>query len=79
MPNLTTNLTQAECYRLSLMAPKILTYDIIQNSIPIEGTYKDATHRKMSVLEVDFEANKKFLQENLYGTGDSTATAASEN
>ena len=34
-------------------------------SIPIEGTYKDATHRKMSVLEVDFEANKKFLQENL--------------
>lgn len=79
MPNLTTNLTQAECYRLSLMAPKILTYDIIQNSIPIEGTYKDATHRKMSVLEVDFQANKKFLQENLYGTGDSTATAASEN
>ena len=79
MPNMTTNLTQAECYRLSLMAPKILTYDIIQNSIPIEGTYKDATHRKMSVLEVDFEANKKFLQENLYGTGDSTATAASEN
>ena len=79
MQNLTTNLTQTECYRLSLMAPKILTYDIIQNSIPIEGTYKDATHRKMSVLEVDFEANKKFLQENLYGTGDSTATAASEN
>lgn len=79
MPNLTTNLTQTECYRLSLMAPKILTYDIIQNSIPIEGTYKDTTHRKMSVLEVDFEANKKFLQENLYGTGDSTATAASEN
>ena len=79
MPNLTTNLTQTECYRLSLMAPKILTYDIIQNSIPMEGTYKDATHRKMSVLEVDFEANKKFLQENLYGTGDSTATATSEN
>ena len=77
MPNLTTNLTQTECYRLSLMAPKLLTYDIIQNSIPIEGTFKDATHRKMSVLEVDFEANKKFLQENLYGTGDSTATTES--
>lgn len=75
MPNLTTNLTQAECYRLSLMAPKILTYDIVQNSIPIEGTYKDATIRQMAVLEVDFEANKKFLQENLYGEGDSTATS----
>lgn len=77
MPNLTTNLTQAECYQLSLMAPKAVTYDIIQNSIPLEGTYKDATIREMAVLEVDFEANKKFLQENLYGDGDSTATAES--
>lgn len=77
MPNLTTNLTQAECYRLSLMAPKVVTYDIIQNSIPLEGTYKDATIREMAVLEVDFEANKKFLQENLYGEGDSTSTSQS--
>lgn len=75
MPNLTTNLTQAECYQLSLMAPKAVTYDIIQNSIPLEGTYKDATIREMAVLEVDFEANKKFLQENLYGDGDSTSTS----
>lgn len=75
MPNLTTNLTQAECYQLSLMAPKAVTYDIIQNSIPLEGTYKDATIREMAVLEVDFEANKKFLQENLYGEGDSTSTS----
>ena len=75
MPNLTTNLTQTECYQLSLMAPKAVTYDIIQNSIPLEGTYKDATIRKMAVLEVDFEANKKFLQENLYGDGDSTSTS----
>ena len=69
MPNLTTNLTQTECYQLGLMAPKVVTYDIIQNSIPLEGTYKDATIREMAVLEVDFEANKKFLKENLYGDG----------
>lgn len=67
--NLTTNLTQAECYRLSLMAPKILGYEIVQGSIPIEGTYKNATIRKMSVLEVDFEANKKFIRDNIYGEG----------
>lgn len=73
MPNLTTNLTQAECYQLSLMAPKVLSYEIIQNSIPLEGTYKDATIREMAVLEVDFDANKKFLQENLYGEGDSSS------
>ena len=67
MPNLTTNLTQGECFRLSLMAGKLLTYDIIPDSIPQPGTYKDATIRKMSVLEVDFEANKKFLREKVYG------------
>ena len=60
---------------LTIMAPKAVTYDIIQNSIPLEGTYKDATIRKMAVLEVDFEANKKFLQENLYGDGDITSTS----
>ncbi len=67
MPNLTTNLTQAECYRLSLMAGKLLTYDIVSDSIPQPGTYKDVTIRKMSVLEVDFDANIKYLKEKIYG------------
>lgn len=69
MPNLTTNLTRWECYRLSLMAPRALTYDIESGSIPLEGTYQDATIREMSVLEVDFDANKEYLQELLYGDG----------
>lgn len=67
MPNLTTNLTQGECFYLSLMAYKLLTYEIVQTSIPLEGTYKNATIRSMSVLEVDFEANKAYLKENIYG------------
>lgn len=67
MPNLTTNLTQTECYRLSLMAGKLLTYDIVSDSIPQPNTYKDATIRKMAVLEVDFETNIKYLKEKIYG------------
>ena len=67
MPNLTTNLTQGECFRLSLMAGRLLAYDIISDNIPQPGTYKNATIRKMSVLEVDFEANKKYLKEKIYG------------
>lgn len=67
MPNLTTNLTQAECYRLSLMAGKLLTYDIVSDSIPQPDTYQNATIRKMAVLEVDFEANIKYLKEKIYG------------
>jgi LCP family protein required for cell wall assembly len=67
MPNLTTNLSQGECFRLSLMAGKLLTYEIVSDSIPQPGTYKDATIRKMAVLEVDFDANKKYLKEKIYG------------
>lgn len=69
MPNLTTNLTKNECFRLSLMAGKGLTYDIVADSIPQPGTYRNATIRKMSVLEVDFEANRRYLKEKLYGEG----------
>lgn len=66
MPNLTTNLTQWECYRLSLMAPKLFIYDMEQGSIPAEGTYRNADIRGMAVLEVDFEANKEYLKEKLF-------------
>lgn len=67
MPNLTTNLTQWECYCLSLMVPAFLTYDMEQGGIPLEGTYQDATIRQMSVLEVDFEANQEYLHKILFG------------
>ena len=67
MPNLTTNLTQNECFRLSLMAAKLLSYDIEASSIPQPGTYQDATIRKMAVLQIDFEANRQYLKKQLYG------------
>lgn len=67
LPNLTTNLTQGECFSLSLMAGKLLTYDIESDSIPQPGTYRDVTIRKMAVLEVDFDANIQYLKEKLYG------------
>lgn len=67
LPNLTTNLTQSECLELSLQGPRVMTYDIVQNSIPIEGSYSNASIRGMSVLEVDFEKNKEFIRTNIYG------------
>lgn len=72
MPNLTTNLTQWECYRLSLMAPKLFIYDMEQGSIPAEGTYRNADIRGMAVLEVDFEANKEYLKEKLFESKEET-------
>lgn len=68
-PNLTTNIKQTEVYRLSLNAAKYLTYDMEQMAIPADGTYSNATIRKMMVLQVDFEANKKIIKEKIYGEG----------
>lgn len=66
-PNLTTNLKQSECFNLSLNAWKFLGYEIVQQCVPVEGTYSNADIRGMAVLQVDFEANKQFLKTTIYG------------
>lgn len=66
-PNLTTNLTKWECMMLSLQAGKLAVYDVVQSSIPMEGMYSNANIRGMAVLQVDFEATRSYLQEQLYG------------
>lgn len=66
-PNLTTNLTKTECYRLSFTGNKLLSYDMVQLVIPAEGTYQNANIRSMAVLQVDFDANKKLLRQEIYG------------
>lgn len=67
LPNLTTNLTRNECFRLSLMAGKLFTYEIVPDSIPLQGTYWNENIRGMEVLGVDFDSNIKYLKEKIYG------------
>ena len=67
LPMLTTNLTQTELMSLGIQAAGAVTYDIVQGSIPIEGSYSNASIRGMSVLEVDFDMNKEYIQKNIYG------------
>ena len=67
LSNLTTNLTKAEFLRLTLDGPKLLTYDLQQGSVPVEGSYQDADIRGMAVLEVDFEENIRYLRSRIYG------------
>ncbi len=67
LPNLTTNLTKGECFRLALTSWRFLKYDMVSDTIPQPGTYSNATIRGMSVLKVDFETNKRYLRENIYG------------
>ena len=67
LSNLTTNLSTGEVFSLSLQAWKLLGYDMVQSSIPLEGTWKNSTIRGMSVLEVDYAANRAYLRSALYG------------
>lgn len=67
LSNMTSNLKKREIRSLVMKAPLILGYDIVQGTVPAEGTYRPATIRKMSVLEVDFEQNKQYLQQEIYG------------
>ena len=67
LPNLTMNISKSELYSLSLQAARIIGYDVVQASIPLEGTYQNARIRDMAVLEVDFEKNKEYLRQVIYG------------
>lgn len=67
LPNLTTNLTRNECFAIGVNAPGYLGYELVSGSVPIEGSYQGTTIRGMAVLEVDFEQNKEFLHNSLYG------------
>ena len=67
MSNVTTNLTKTELSGLMMQAPMMITYDMVSGSIPLEGTYSNANIRGMAVLEVDFEANKQYIKEEIYG------------
>ena len=50
-----------------MQAPLMLCYDKVSGSIPLAGTYSNANIRGMAVLELDFDANKAYIQENIYG------------
>lgn len=65
--NIATNLTQTECLQLASKAGTFLTHELIQGSIPLDGTYSNATINGMAVLQVDFDANNAYIQSEIYG------------
>lgn len=65
--NVTTNLSQAEFTWLTAQVVKLAAYEMVQGSIPQEGTYSNANIRGMSVLDVDFKANNQYIREKIYG------------
>lgn len=66
MTQVSTNMSVTELYE---MATEVLSVDNLktqQAAIPAEGTYEFGTYEDMSVLNIDLEANKEYIQELLY-------------
>ncbi|MCR5390067.1 MAG: LCP family protein [Lachnospiraceae bacterium] len=63
---MTTNLTLNECYLLALQGWTPFVYGRDMGSLPVEGTWNDYKANGMAVLKVDFDANRKYLDEMLF-------------
>lgn len=67
LPQVTTNLSQADCLSLISSAPQMLSYETSALHIPADNTYSLAMINGMSVLSIDMESNAQLLQEQIYG------------
>ena len=66
LPNLTTNLQKDELFSMILDSPTYLGYDRVQCRVPADNTWWNLTIRGMAVLGIDFNANIRYLGENIY-------------
>lgn len=66
LPQVTTDVTQADCLNLLTIATQILDYDLISHSIPTTGTYEITMVKGMSVIVADIEENSAFLRTTVY-------------
>jgi anionic cell wall polymer biosynthesis LytR-Cps2A-Psr (LCP) family protein len=67
LPDITTNLTQGELSSLVLQSLTYLKYPEMQERVPIDGSFTDATIDKMDVLKIDFDKNIAALKSGIYG------------
>ena len=67
LPNVTTNLDKSELYALLLSAPALSQYELEEDRIPIDGSYRGLIIRKMSVLSIDFQINAEEMHQRIYG------------
>ena len=66
LPMITTNMTQAEIVSLATeLFPMLSGIEIVSQSVPAAGTYRNAMIDGMSVIEFDMDAARELLDETL--------------
>lgn len=66
MTQVSTNMSVTEIYGIASDVLSAEHLQLQQAAVPAEDTYEFGTYDGMSVLEIDLEANKKYIQELLY-------------
>lgn len=67
LPDITTNIGNMDLTKMIAKSVFYMKYDIIQNRIPMDGTWNDLVVGGQEVLEIDFEANREGLKSMIYG------------
>ena len=67
LPDITTNIGNMDLTKMIAKSVFYMKYDIIQNRIPMDGTWNDLVVGGQEVLEIDFETNREGLKSMIYG------------
>jgi len=70
LSEITTNLTEKDLLGMISSWSSYSKYDIATSAIPIDGSYEYIYVGDMSVIDVDFDANREYLAEAIYGSTD---------
>lgn len=68
LPKVTTNLSQGDVLIMMLYAKEYLDYEIVSCRIPAAKTYKSLRINGKSMIGIDFEKNREYWLESVYGT-----------
>lgn len=63
LPRICTNLSASDCLSLLLVSGSAADYELVTQQIPGEGLFREASIDGMSVLELDWEANRSLLRQ----------------
>jgi LCP family protein required for cell wall assembly len=66
LPQVTTDMTKSELLSYCANIAAYVNYDIVQQQIPVDGSYSGATISGMSVISLNLDKNIQYLQSTIY-------------
>lgn len=76
LPKVMTNMTYGEIESMLLNAFSYISYDIVQQRVPADGTYEPVKIGSALMMSIDFEENIKLLGRTIYKKDYPDATAS---